>query len=228
VELTITNTALRVVTNDSGQFIFESPPTGRLHLAARRIGFKAQDHGFKLDVGSSRQEDFELEGNIEQLDSVRIFGNFGNGRMAEFYNRRAVGIGAFITRADIDRRKPYQPSDLLRTVAGVRVTADNALGSKPKIEMGRQAVILAPRRGVVSSGAVCVVNYYLDGSWVPGGTFHMDDLSPGSIEAIEIYRGPAEIPPRFKQRETACGLIVIWTREPPPREKPDNPATRID
>ena len=40
-----------------------------------------------------------------------------------------------------------------------------------------------------------------------------------SIEAIEAYRGPAEIPPRFRQRDTACGLIVIWTREPPPKRK---------
>ena len=59
----------------------------------------------------------------------------------------------------------------------------------------------------------------VDGNWVPPGTFHLDDISPTMIEAIEIYRGPAEVPAKFRQRETACGLIVIWTREPPPRER---------
>ena len=44
-------------------------------------------------------------------------------------------------------------------------------------------------------------------------------MTPGTIEAMEVYRGPAETPAKFRQREAACGLIVIWTREPPPRER---------
>jgi hypothetical protein len=213
-------TPLRVVTNDSGEFIFDAPPTGKLRMTARRIGFKPQEKGFKLDAGASRQEDFELEGIPELLDSIHVTGKLGIGRMAEFWNRRAGGLGAFITRADIDRRKPYRPSDLLRTVSGVRVTGDNAL-DRPEIQMGRTAVLPATRGGAAQLGGRCIVNYYVDGNWVSPGTFHIDDISPSSIEAIEVYRGPAEIPARFRQRETACGLIVIWTREPPPKEKPD-------
>ncbi|HVT40224.1 MAG TPA: carboxypeptidase regulatory-like domain-containing protein [Gemmatimonadaceae bacterium] len=229
VEMTLVNAsggsalsapALHVVTNDSGEFIFDSPPTGKLRMTARRIGFKPQEKGFKLDVGASRQEDFELEGIAELLDSIHVTGVLGTGRMAEFWNRRAGGLGAFITRADIERRKPYRPSDLLRTVSGVRVTGDNAL-DRPVIQMGRTSVQPSTRGGAAQLGGRCVVNYYVDGSWVSPGTFHIDDISPSSIEAMEVYRGPAEIPPRFRQRETACGLIVIWTREPPPKEKPD-------
>jgi hypothetical protein len=229
VEMTLVSTAtgsalsatpLRVVTNDSGEFFFDTPPTGKLRMTARRIGFKPQEKGFKLDVGATRQEDFELEGIAELLDSIHVTGVQGNGRMAEFWNRRVAGLGVFITRADIDRRKPYRPSDLLRTVNGVRVTGDNAM-DRPEIQMGRTSVLPATRGGAVQLGGRCVVNYYIDGNWVSPGTFHIDDIAPSSIEAIEVYRGPAEIPPRFRQRETACGLIVIWTREPPPKEKPD-------
>jgi carboxypeptidase family protein/TonB-dependent receptor-like protein len=212
VEMTIANTPLRVVTDDSGQFIFEAPPTGRVHLAARRIGFRPADHGFKIDVGASKQEDFELEGLPDLLDSVHVIGKMGIGRMAEFWNRRMIGVGAFLTRDQIERRGAYRPSDLLRTVNGVRVSQDQSSG-RPVIQMGRTPIQAPIRKGSPSLAAVCQVNYYLDGSWVAPGTFHIDDLSPTSIEAIEIYRGPAEIPPRFRQRETACGLIVIWTRE---------------
>jgi hypothetical protein len=221
VEMTIVNTTFLVVTNDSGEFIFDTPPTGKLRLAARRLGFKPQEKGLKLDVGASRQQDFELEGIAELLDSVKVVGKQGTGRMAEFWNRRAVGLGAFITRQDIENRKPYRPSDMLRTINGVRILGDDASG-RSIIQMGRTAVSMPVRRGSTTLAASCIVNYYVDGNWVSPGTFHIDDLSPAAIEAIEIYRGPAEIPARYRQRETACGLIVVWTREPPPpKEKPD-------
>ena len=219
-EVLVVGSALKVVTNDSGEFVFSDPPTGRVRLSARRFGFKPQEHGFKLDAGRSRQEDFQLEVNPEMLDSIKVIAPGGNGRMADFYSRRAAGNGAFITRADIDRRRPFRPSDMLRTISGVRVTGDNAM-DRPVIEMGRTAVKARPDRSGAVLGAACQITYYIDGGYVAPGTFHLDDMPQGSIEAIEVFRGPAEIPPRFRHRETACGVISIWTREPPPREKPD-------
>jgi len=228
VELLIANSALKVTTNDSGIYIFESPPTGRVRVTARRIGFKPIEKGFKVEPGENRQLDFSLEGIPEMLDSVRVMTQQGGtSRMAEFWNRRQLGIGAFITRADIERKKPYHATDLLRNVTGVRVIGeDNAMG-RPQITMGRTGIGMRNYRNAMSLAGDCRVNYYVDGSWVPAGTFHPDDISPVSIEAIEIYRGASEIPPKFRARETACGLIVIWTREPPARERPDRDTVAV-
>ncbi len=208
VELTVAGGSLRVVTNDSGEYIFDQPPAGRVLVTARRLGFKAQEKGFKLEAGAARKVNFELEGIPDLLDSVLILGQGGNNRMAEFWARRAVGFGVYLTRSDIERRASYRSSDLLRALPGVRVTSDNGI-DRPVIQMGRMAIMGAQRRGVTGLAANCVVNYYVDGNWMPPNTFHIDDLSPSAIEAIEVYRGPAEIPARFKQRETACGLIVV-------------------
>ena len=42
---------------------------------------------------------------------------------------------------------------------------------------------------------------------------HLDDIvEPANIAGIEIYRSPAELPARFGGAESACGVIVIWTR----------------
>ncbi len=221
VELTIANTTLTAVTNDSGAYLFDRPPTGRLVIAARRIGFKPQDKRFSIADGETRHLDFELEGLIEQLDSIIIHGQSSTGRMAEFWNRRMVGVGAFITRADIERRKPYRTSDLLRTISGVHMTGGSDGLDRPNIQMGRNAPTPVARNGTQALGADCRVNYYLDGMWLSPGTFHLDDIAPSSIEAVEIFRGPAEVPAKFRQRETACGLIVVWTREPPPKSKPE-------
>ena len=193
-----------------------------MRVTARRIGFKPLEKGFKIEPGKNRQLDFSLEGVPEMLDSVLVMTQQGGtSRMAEFWNRRQLGIGAFITRADIERRKPYNSTDLLRNVTGVRVIGeDNAMG-RPVITMGRTGIGMRNFRNSTSLAGDCRVNYYVDGMWVPAGTFHPDDLSPVNIEAMEIYRGAAEIPPKFRARETACGLIVIWTREPPAKSRAD-------
>ena len=222
VELTVANSTLRVISNDSGVYIFESPPTGRVRVLARRIGFKPLEKGFKVDPGQNRQLDFSLDGIPELLDSVLVMTQQGGtSRMAEFWNRRQLGVGAFITRADIERRKPYNSIDILRNVTGVRIIGDDNPMGRPVVTMGRTAIGVRSFRNVASLAGDCRVNYYVDGMWIPAGSFHPDDISPVNIEAMEIYRGAAEIPPKFRARETACGLIVIWTREPPAVKRAD-------
>ena len=219
VEVSIAQTDFRIITNDSGEFVFSSPPTGRVRLLVRRLGFKQQEIGVKLIGGESKQIDVELEGISELLDSVLVLEKGGNGKMAEFWARRSMGNGAFITRAEIQKRNPYRMSDMLRMLSGVRVSTNGADQDRPDISMGRTPVGTRSFRNVQTLAGDCKVSYYLDGNWVSPGTFHPDDLTPGTIEAMEVYRGPAEIPAKGRQRETACGMIVIWTREPPPRER---------
>ena len=89
-----------------------------------------------------------------------------------------------------------------------------------RLVTGRQAMSASPRiNSAASSG--CVLQYYVDGLFMSPGSFSVDDIVPADLEAIEIFRGPSEVPARFRGRETGCGLVVIWTREPPVRAKPE-------
>lgn len=216
-EVLIVNTDLKTVTNDSGVYEFLAAPTGRVRVIARRIGFEPDERRVSLEANAQKQLNFELKGLPEQLDSVMIREAGGTGRLAEFWARRMTGHGAFITRDDIDRRKPHHASDLLRTITGVKVTMGESGFDRALITMGRNPQLIAAR-GTTSLASACRVTYYVDGAYAPVGTFHMDDMSPGAIEAMEIYRGPAETPVRFRQRDTACGVIAIWTRDPSRRE----------
>jgi hypothetical protein len=215
-EVWIVNTDLRVVTNDSGVYEFIAAPVARVRVNVRRIGFEPSEDRVTLDENKPRQLDFELKAIPELLDSVMVREAGGNGRMAEFWSRRMQGHGAYITRDEIDKRRPQRPSDLLRTVTGVKVIAGDGGFEKTVISMGRDPVFRGGANSM-SMAAACRVTYYVDGSYVPPGTFHMDDMSPLVIEALEVYRGPSETPSRLRQRDTACGVIVIWTREPPRR-----------
>lgn len=220
VEVLIINTDLKAITNDSGVYEFLAAPTGKLRLVARRIGFEPEEGSVSLQSNLHKQVDFSLKGMPEALNSVMVREAGGLGRMNEFWARRMNGNGAYITRDDIERRRPQRPSDLLRTVSGVRVVLGDGGFDHPVIAMSRNAIVTGGGRSVSPQ---CRVTYYVDGNYVAVGTFHMDDMTPSVIEGIEVYRGPSETPPRFRQRDTACGVIVIWTRDPSRREpgRPD-------
>jgi hypothetical protein len=221
-ELWLDGTAAKAVSNDSGEFRIDNAPSGRQKLMVRRVGFRPDYRRLALSPGDTKQVKFALEGMLEELDAVIVTAQKGaNGRMAEFWARRMVGVGVFITREEIDRRHPPQTSDLFHTVMGIHVIS-GAAAEPIRLVSGRQAVTAV--RGANSAGsAICPMQYYVDGIFMSPGTFSIDEIVPVQIEAIEIFRGPSEIPARFRQRETGCGLVVIWTREPPKtRKEPGN------
>jgi hypothetical protein len=223
-DIWLEGTTAKVVSNDSGEFRIDNAPLGRQKLVVRRVGFRPDYRRVSLSPGDTREVRFTLEGMLEELDAVIVTAQKGaNGRMAEFWARRMVGVGVFITRADIDRRHPPQTSDLFHTVMGIKVISGS--GVEPtRLATGRQA--MTPVRGANSAASnICPMQYYVDGIFMSPGTFSIDEIVPTQIEAIEIFRGPSEIPARFRQRETGCGLVVIWTREPPAKRREPDAAT---
>jgi hypothetical protein len=217
----IDGTDRRVVSNDSGEYRIDGVPSGRAKVMVRRVGFHPDSKRLSLGPGDTKQVPFVLEGMMDELDAVIVTAREGsNGRLKEFWARRMVGLGVFITRADIDRRHPPQTADLFQGVMGVRVISGTGGGVSTKLTTGRQSMS-ATRFANSAASSVCAMQYYVDGMFMAPGTFTVDDIVPVQIEAIEIFRGPSEIPARFRQRETGCGLVVIWTREPPARTKPE-------
>lgn len=130
------------------------------------------------------------------------------GKMRGFdRRRRRHPAGVFVGRAEIERRDPRRTSDLLRGVAGVTPGRPPAGVGRPRVRMDRTP--FRPGR------RACRVRYFVDGVPMPGdGGFRVDDLAPGEVEAVEVYRGVSEVPPRFQRREDRCGTVVIWTRAP--------------
>ncbi len=217
-EVWIDGTDHRVVSNDSGEYRIDGVPSGKSKVMVRRIGFHPDSKRLTLAPGDTKQVKFVLDGMLEELDAVLVTAREGsNGRMQEFWARRMVGLGVFITRSEIERRRPGQTADLFRGVLGIRVI------SRPegtRLVSGRSGISASPRGNSAASNA-CAMQYYVDGIFMTPGTFSVDEIVPVQLEAIEVFRGPSEIPARFRQRDTGCGLVVIWTREPPAIAKPE-------
>jgi hypothetical protein len=123
-----------------------------------------------------------------------------------FRQRRSGGFGVYITRRDIEARRPMYTTDLLRTVPGVELVGGGS-GTRPRVQLGR------------SVGESCATQIFVDGMLMnrrgfgPREDVRLDDVvSPGSIEGIEIYRGLASIPPEFLNPDSGCGVVAVWTR----------------
>ena len=63
-------------------------------------------------------------------------------------------------------------------------------------------------------GRDCPPQYVVDGMRIENAS--PDEFVPQDVEAIELYSGPATIPPQFAPRFNSytCGAVVIWTRLP--------------
>jgi hypothetical protein len=58
---------------------------------------------------------------------------------------------------------------------------------------------------------------YLDGALyysadMPGPPLDISTFNLLTLQAVEVYRSPAEMPPEYNGTNSGCGVILIWTR----------------
>jgi hypothetical protein len=200
----------RTETDDNGKFQFVIRPIPALRLQVQRQGYKTTitpllrlDQRTYFEVEVTMDTEAVLLAPLEvlawsELDPSAFLDNFRR--------RVASGMGIYITRSEIEERRPMFVSDLMRTVPGVAVEAAGS-GTRPLVTVGR------------ARARDCVTQIFVDGflvnKRVPGGIddIRLDDVvSPGSVEGIEIYRGMSTVPAEFINADAACGVIAVWTR----------------
>jgi hypothetical protein len=197
--------------DDSGNYRLGGIVPGTRRLVARRIGYAPETLRVVIVGGETQTVDFLLNAVPVELQAALVRADPTRGKMGPFNIRRARGVGAFVTRSEIEKRQPNSLSELLRYIPGVDVLQRMA-GEPQPVQM---------RRSALTSGQTnCAVSMYVDGQPYPNG--NVDDFPPLSIEGIEVYRSASEIPADFRTRDAMCGLIAIWTRDPDAaKRKPD-------
>jgi hypothetical protein len=180
-----------VVSDARGRFALGDLPSGTQVLEVRRIGYLLAQEPVELRGGRTVAQDVRLQ-RIVTLDSIRVLAQ--RSRYREFEDRRKrSGFGTFLTEDDVERRRAFESSDLLRMMPGFRVSG-----------YGLDARVTSSR-GVTSLMGPCSVNIVIDG--MAGQDINL--VHPSSIGAMEIYR-PGQ--PAPLQYDSKCGLIVIWTK----------------
>ena len=194
----------RTRTNDSGRFEFGGILEGALTLSIRRIGFvpRTVDTMVVAIADAAGAPMFELSIVLTalpvDLDPVKAVANRDLSKLGEFERRRSRGFGSFVTREQIEKRRPVYLSDMLRHLPGLVISTST----------GGYTV----RIGRAGQRTGCRPDYYIDGVHAPG--FELDLIPPQDVDGIEIYRGPATIPPDYRHRTSGCGVIAVWTYDP--------------
>jgi hypothetical protein len=189
-------------TDPTGRLVLSATPAGEYLVIARRFGFlpdsqRARVRSTDTDVTLT----FHLRTSAHVLDTARIESAALRDKMVDFERRRATGRGTFITRDDIDRRNPLTVADLLRTVRGL---ATRTSGGRTEVRFIRANSRL--------DGVDCPPELWFDGVRTFDAT--VDEVDPGEVEGIELYRGLGQIPAEYLSRTAACGVVLIWTRSP--------------
>jgi hypothetical protein len=129
-------------------------------------------------------------------------------RLAAFYLRRRTGQGRYFTPWEIEKLNPSLLSDVLRRAPGLWISQDRQ--GKNVIRTHRASTWDQAEASTGCRGTVV----YLDG--MPQQSDQDVDflIPPDLVAGVEIYTGPAQIPPEYNttQPNAACGVILIWTK----------------
>jgi len=194
---------LLVRTDEQGRFTFRRVPLGVVEVSIRRLGYTPVRVRQTITGAENDSMVIIMVEQAEVLQAMTVSPSDRRQRQAieEFYRRRTVGLGTYITREEILLRRASVPSDVFRDTPGIRlVRVRGSVG----IRFNASA---AMRRD-------CVPMIWLDGQRAP--QMEIDDLPLNDIEGIELYNGASTTPMQFSQSSlgTTCGTIVVWSRVP--------------
>jgi hypothetical protein len=194
-----------------GSFALAAPTAGAYFLYVARTGYETLMEGvFELGEAGVLELQVGLKPTPIALDPLIVEGERRVSPLesAGFYERAALGRGHFMIREEIERVAVERISDALRNVPRISL-----LESRPLV--GSPAVMRSPAVAFRLGGDQCSPTLYVDRTMVAtgvNGPVRPDEfVSPGDVEAIEVYARSTEVPVTFDAIND-CGVIVIWTR----------------
>lgn len=192
----------RGATDAFGQASLSGVPVGDVPLTVSYPGYITLDTLLAVEAGSASANltVLTLEADQVELGDVVVEAESINDallRRRGFFERRDGEGGVFYTREELDQRGVQMFSDIFGSVPGVRIQRRG----------GERALVSQRRNG-------CRMTVFVDGTEMAYIAQNIDALPFDDVAAVEIYRGPSEIPIEYaymKSNDT-CGAVLVWTR----------------
>lgn len=201
-QVMVWGSGITTMTRDDGRFAITGLPAGTQTVESRYVGFAPTRTIVDLASGRNVATTITMSERADVLDEVTVYGaerQLAN-VLAGFDQRRKLGFGRFITRADIEKRRPLRFTDLLRETPGLRIVSTG----------GIDYTIIATHGSM--SGSACRPTVFIDGVLLANSEGIDMMVDPQEVAAVEIYNGVGETPPQFKGgMKGECGSIAIWT-----------------
>ena len=182
-----------VVTNANGRITLELLPIGRLTVDVVAIGYLPRQESLLIQEGVPPEHRLGLSFTGEKLPDIVVEARQEKlyPRYQDFHRRQKNGAGFYITWKEMHARRYSRLGDVLRNVRGVQVHC------RPN-----DCLIL------MSRSTTCAPTIWVDGR---ESDYYGANTSIEDIYAMEVYRGPSEMPAEFIGT-SMCGAIVLWTK----------------
>jgi hypothetical protein len=216
-----------------GRFRIEDIPPGIHELVVRQVGYAPQTMELAF-APKDRIDRTILLRRAQTLDPVNVEAASG---IASFEEHRKLGLGSFLTRAELEKKDNHKLSDIVTQLRGARVQLTG--GNRGFLYSGRRMVSSIDPRGTKGSSdtfakenagtggnsAFCYAQVWLDDHILYRGAegeqlFDINTIAPSQIEAMEYYSGPSSTPFKYSRSNSQCGVLVIHTRRTPGTSKP--------
>jgi hypothetical protein len=166
-------------------------------VAVRRLGYESVSFSLTARDVADNSLDVVLRRLATTLESVDVTALEDRAKtpLRGYDDRRARGLGTFVTREQIEARNTRHLTDVLRQARGV-------------IIRGTQV------RFTNYQAKNCLPMVWLDGQQAPG--LDLSAVAATDVEGIELYQSIATTPAEFRRTNQGaeCGTIVIWTKRP--------------
>jgi len=208
-EVGILRTAVKITTNAQGRFRITDVQRGTYILMLRRFGFIPIASVVAVGAGDTLKVTYSMQRlSAGRLDTVRVTERRESKTLMEFERRRQLGLGHYLTAADIERRGSLDLATLLRGFAEVAVVRDDATGVTSLQNRRDQGNMLA-----ASGAGACAVQVVVDNIPMPREVDVELLPRPKEVAGIEVYGGPSGAPAQFAGTDRACGMVLIWTKD---------------
>jgi hypothetical protein len=194
-------------------------------VRVRRIGYRAQYLAATLAAGDHKEVTIALTPGVYELPELTVTARLAKPieyswttKYDEFFRRKYVGLGRYISRQDIDKKAASHTAEILLGVPGVRVYLGAPGISPDKVKFTGCSQISVWVDGAELRPLTRIGEGAITGAWHPQrepvGPAEVGEMleriHPLQIEMIEIYTSPAGMQAEFLGN--SCGAIVIWTR----------------
>lgn len=193
-------------TDSLGRFRIQATRRDSLTLVVRRLGFVPVSAFLTAPELQGDTLLVLMDANAQMLESVSVKARDLRSALGygSFEERRAQGLGVYVTREEIVKRNTLRLSDVVRMQRGVHLV---------RLSNGVYGVRFTAFEGRQRS---CAPEIWVDGQRLRG--MEIDDVPANTVEAIELYRSTTTTPFQFTVADGAsgprCGTIVIWSRAP--------------
>ncbi|HSM06304.1 MAG TPA: carboxypeptidase regulatory-like domain-containing protein [Longimicrobiales bacterium] len=193
-------------TNERGVFVLEGVQAGTEILEVEMMGYATQREGVRVVGGRAQELTVRMATEPVELAPILVTVRprtwFIDRRGLE--DRIALGMGFILLREDIEERSAQVLGELMRDIPGVRVRAGGG---------GLRRNYVVQMRGASNlENDACQPMVWVDGvKWGTDGSAFTEVMA-FEIEAVEVFRGPAEVPGEYAGSDSRCGVVVVWTR----------------